>query len=444
MTERLMGAEASNYFFAQVVDVADPDEEGKIKIRPIHWTDKINIPDEDCPWAKPMIPMTNPAQNKMGSVPVGPVVGSWVYGQNLDGHGDQQNYTFFGTVAKAGDLVANGGTLNGHPELDHSTASGPIGARSSKTLPKGHDRNAFCTRKGKSIKDDDKPSDKSPPVQTDSDGVNITQEAKDKTTYGKNGTTGSIENPSGSILSQIQSVDPNNNNSVLPNALEAFQKLTDLNTFSSSVGINNILGQILGSVLNKIGLEPALQALGTALDLASMTSGSVGALQGALANINSTPSFSPTVQSVVDSIIKQLSNDITQLINSNNLNSESFNQLIEKYQALIKNNGATATIGVNTDNIMSKLGSVLPTISTAINAVQNIHLPNSVLDISKITDALKEFSMNQAFVKTPDQGKKDLAKIATNTVKTKAASNIQSLNCSQDAKNVLTDIIGHH
>lgn len=436
MTTRNLGYE-DNKFIAQVMSVDDTDEEGKLQLKPIDWTD---IPKEDLPWGKPLLGLNNAGQNKIGSIPVGAVVGSWVTGYWLDPL-EKNIPIIVSTLASAGEPKSDGTTKNGQLELVDGTNGFSPGGR-TKTTPDKKPTNKFVTRKGKSIKDDDH-SEKTPTVQKDNDAVDVTAEAKANTSFGTNGTTGSINNPIGSILSQIASIDPKNLNAVLPNAVSAFQAMQDLNIFSSTNGINGILGQVLGQVLNSIGLGTALEALGTTLDIAQLSSSSISVIKNALASLGSIPSFSQVVQSIIDPVINQMTEQLSSLI-ENGLNSSSFNSLISNFQSIIQNTGAEALLGVNINNILSSLESVLPTISSAINSVINTHISDSVLDQNKMNQVLQGFSMNQAFVKKPEKGKKALAKKATDTVSTKAAANVKDLPLTPAAKDTITNITAYN
>ena len=428
-----------NQLIGQVVSVDDPDQQGSLQISVIGKTDL--IANADCYWGKLHQGTASAGQNQIGSMPVGPIVGSWVHGFWSDS--DMQIPIIMGTVHSAGTLDPSGKTVNGHQAIDTTKASTPKGGRNP---PPGKPKdNAFVTRQGKSIKEDDQHPTQSPPVQTDADAKDVTAQAKSNTSYGTNGTTGSITNPIGSILSQISKVDPKNLNAVLPNAVAAFTKMKDLSAFSSTVGVNGLLGQALGAALNAAGLGTAAQAIGTALSATGLSGTSVAALQGAMESIGSTPQFSQTVASVVNPVITQLTGGLQSLISNGGLNNNSFNSLMSEAQGIIQNMGAMASIGANMNNIMSSLDSVLPTLSGAIKAVQSGHLAEAVLDIGIMGTALQKFAMNQAFVKAPDKGKKALAKKAVSTVSSKtAAANVQALPVTPAAKTNIAAIVAYN
>lgn len=76
------------WFFAEVVDVMDPDMLGQVKIRIKGFHDSFE--DEDLPWAAPILPITSasyqqPEFGEVGVSPTGILVGSFVYGFFADG-----------------------------------------------------------------------------------------------------------------------------------------------------------------------------------------------------------------------------------------------------------------------------------------------------------------------------------------------------------------------
>jgi hypothetical protein len=446
MTTRDLGYD-DNHWTGQVVSVADADQEGKVQVRRMGldgfmnddgtWDTEstTNIPDEDLLWAKPSQDITSAAQNKMGEIPVGLVKGSIIHGDYEDPN-DMQILVMHGSVAKAGDPRPDGLTVNGQLGLIDGTNGCPIGGRCAVIDGKKQKTNKFVTRKGRSIKDDDALKGTVAPEQNDSDGADVTAEAKANTKFGTQGTVGSIPNPVGSILTQIAGVDPQKLNSVLPNAVDAYTKIKDLNSFSSIGGVNGVLGQALGMAMNALGTSRAAQAIGSALNASSLSSTALTALQTAIGSLGSNPVVSSTVFSVIAPSVANITNQLGSMINSGTLNSGTFNSLMQQEQSNIQTNGAQATIGTNMNTVMSMLSSVLPQISGAINSVTQGHLPKSVLNNQTLTDALTKFVMNQTFVKKPGQGKKDLAKRATSNPKTNSsATAVQSLpNVTTDAK----------
>ena len=115
MTERNFGQSTSN-FIAEVADVNDPHQSGRVRVRVFgRHDDRVNIPNDALPWAQVVQPVTSAANGRIGTAPVGLVVGSKVYGQWLDA--DQQLPLVIGTVGRAGDPIP-GQTVGGAPAIN--------------------------------------------------------------------------------------------------------------------------------------------------------------------------------------------------------------------------------------------------------------------------------------------------------------------------------------
>ena len=325
---------------------------------------------------------------------------------------DKQYPVMSHTIAKAGDPQANGATQNGQLQLVKGTNSTPIGPRNAN--------NAFITRKGRNIKTDDNlPPQQYPEESNDSEGKDIANTAVQSTKYSQIPTIGSILNPVGSVLQQIAKVDPQFLNSVLPNAVTAFTKIKDLNAFSATGNVTNILGQTLGMVLNQassaIGASTVLNALGNGIIPSELTSIAQQALGTALITSQNPPPVSDTVASVMSAAQEGLYEALIGLLASGQITTTIFNTLMALYFESIQAQGTSATLGagVTPANILNVLGSVLPTIAGAINGSLDQHLPASVLNTGTVQSAIQKFAMGQAFLKAPSNGKKALAIEAT-------------------------------
>jgi hypothetical protein len=402
MTERQFGF-SQNMWWGEVVNVNDPDQDGRCQVR-IHGQhdDTTNIPDSMLPWAKPCQDITSAGHNKIGTIPVGAIKGTTLGGYYLDS--DMQYPVFTHTIAKAGDPSSSANTtFQGSLTLEEGTNSSPIGNRNKN--------NAFITRKGKNIQTEDNAST-NPVESNDSDGVDVTAQASQKTKFSTQPTVGSVQNPQGSILTQLASVDPTHLTSVLPNAVSAITKIKDLNAFSTTNGVTNVLGLALGKVIATIGAALVANAIANSIKPGQLSATSQQALLVALLSLGSNPT-STTVQSVIGMSYNDILLQLLLLIKTNTLNAITFNALMALHFSNIQNNGANATIGVNQSGVLNSLSSVLPTIAGAINATIKDHLPTSTLNTSTITAALQRFAMNQAFLKSPSNGKKELAIQAT-------------------------------
>lgn len=123
-------------FFGVVEDRNDPLTLGRCKVRifGVHPDDKTLVTTEQLPWAYPIMPIVgNAGSGGMGHAPVGPVVGTYVFGFFADGLDRQQPF-FMGVIAGDGghfnygvdQLDANGNPIPG------TVLDGPING-----LPKG-------------------------------------------------------------------------------------------------------------------------------------------------------------------------------------------------------------------------------------------------------------------------------------------------------------------
>ena len=85
-----------------VEDRIDPLKLGRCRVRILgyHTNNKASgtgIPTENLPWATPMQPVTSAAMNGVGTTPLGPVEGTWVFGFFRDSK-DAQDPVMLGTV----------------------------------------------------------------------------------------------------------------------------------------------------------------------------------------------------------------------------------------------------------------------------------------------------------------------------------------------------------
>jgi hypothetical protein len=132
MTDRNFG-QVSAIFIAAVVSVHDPHQSGRVKVRIYgRHDDTTNIPDDALPWAQVVQPVTSAANGRMGTAPVGLVVGSRVFGQWADA--DHQLPIILGAVGRAGDPV-EGQTTGGAPTIDTATGSIPPGSQGNPNNP---------------------------------------------------------------------------------------------------------------------------------------------------------------------------------------------------------------------------------------------------------------------------------------------------------------------
>ena len=116
-----------------VVDVQDPNQSGAVRVRIFGHTDDIlNIPQSTLPWIKTIQPTTSAAFGRMGTAPVGIVVGTTVIGIWQDV--DMQIPLIIGTLGKDGD-VTSGTSSSGAPNIDTSVGSIPPASQGSPNNP---------------------------------------------------------------------------------------------------------------------------------------------------------------------------------------------------------------------------------------------------------------------------------------------------------------------
>lgn len=78
------------WFTGQVVNINDPIQLGRIKVRiyGIHSESTVDIPDTDLPWAQTTTPLTEGGTSELGN-PLGIQVGALVFGLFMDGQNSQ-------------------------------------------------------------------------------------------------------------------------------------------------------------------------------------------------------------------------------------------------------------------------------------------------------------------------------------------------------------------
>ncbi|MBT4654933.1 MAG: hypothetical protein HOB59_03540, partial [Gammaproteobacteria bacterium] len=78
-----------------VEDRVDPLKLGRCRVRILGYhtdnkVDGVGIPTDELPWATPSQPITSAAMNGIGTTPLGPVEGTWVFGFFRDGKDAQE------------------------------------------------------------------------------------------------------------------------------------------------------------------------------------------------------------------------------------------------------------------------------------------------------------------------------------------------------------------
>lgn len=272
MTERNFG-QATNSFIAEVADVNDPHQAGRVRIRIYgRHDDRTNIPDSALPFAQVIQPVTSAANGRMGTAPVGLTVGSKVIGMWIDA--DQQLPVIHGTVGRAGDPI-QGQTVNGAPAVDTATGSVPS---SSQGIP-SNPYSALNTNRV-SIADIDS-------GQTDATSTNVTE-----------GTVITVvveAQMANATLPTTASADKENDDDVLDivKAVDPLGRMSSIPCLNSSLlSVNSILdflGGLVGNVISGItntivqGIRNALLGLAQKIGIFKL----LGMLNSAISGVRS-------------------------------------------------------------------------------------------------------------------------------------------------------------
>lgn len=261
MTERNFGR-ATTTFIAEVADVNDPNQSGRVKIRVVgRHDDRVNIPDSALPWAQVLQPVTSAANGRMGTAPVGLTVGSRVVGIFLDA--DEQLPLVMGSVGRAGDPIP-GRTVNGAPAVNTATGSIPASSQGVAINPY---TSLYPGRTSIAAVDARRVSIQSVDRQT---GGAITTLAQAGMINPRLPTVGSA--PKGTdVLSVVRSVDPLGTLSALPCLNFSLFSLSSILGFLNSIvnGIANLVAQAVRNAIlqlaQKIGIFKLLGLLNSAI-----------------------------------------------------------------------------------------------------------------------------------------------------------------------------------
>lgn len=233
MTERNFGELHGNWI-GIVTNVMDPQQSGRVQVRIFgRHDDEVNIPNEDLPWAQVSQPVTSAAIGRMGTAPVGLVVGSRVHGQWLDR--DFQLPLIIGSVGRAGEAIP-GRTENGAPAVNTAVGSIPAATQNSATNPytslDPNRINISAVNSGAvSIENVSR-----------TEGTVVTQAVEQGMTYATAPTTAAADPNASNVLAILNQVDPNSTIS----SLQCFPPAG----FNLSISID--LGAIAAGLINLI------------------------------------------------------------------------------------------------------------------------------------------------------------------------------------------------
>ena len=90
LDNRIYYGDQTRWFIGEVTSISDPKQLARIQVRiyGIHSDNKVDIPDENLPYAQVVAPITEGGTNGLGN-PLGIQVGALVFGIFLDGKDSQ-------------------------------------------------------------------------------------------------------------------------------------------------------------------------------------------------------------------------------------------------------------------------------------------------------------------------------------------------------------------
>lgn len=291
MTELNFGGAATTppVWVGIVTNVMDPHQSGRVQVRVFgRHDDVVNIPDEDLPWAQVIQPVTSAGIGRIGTAPVGLVVGSRVVGNWFDR--DQQLPVIVGTVGRAGSPV-EGQSEGGAPVINTELGSIPGAAQNSPNNP----YTALASERI-SIAEVDGGARNIVEVPISSGEV-VTTAVEEGMQYAEAPTTASGSAEEGDILQLFRQVDPSSVISSLrcfPPAATSISVSIDLGSIAA--GFINLVADALTRTLldlmESLGINSVIRALDqAAFALANFRSAfealQSGGICGAPAAINS-------------------------------------------------------------------------------------------------------------------------------------------------------------
>jgi len=93
--------ELGKMYFAEVRDIMDPLYSGRVRVRKyMHEDDEQKVKDNDLPWALPLQPVTSAATGKVGTSPLGLVVGSRVVITYMENDTAEQHPIILGSFSR--------------------------------------------------------------------------------------------------------------------------------------------------------------------------------------------------------------------------------------------------------------------------------------------------------------------------------------------------------
>ena len=347
MVERNLG-QTMIYWVGEVVDINDTYQSGRVKVRVYgRHDDRTNIPDSALPWATVVQPVTSAAIGRVGSSPVGLVVGSRVIGFWCDGN-DLQMPIIFGAIGRAGDPVP-GRIINNAPAIDPRTGG------STPSAAQGSDHNQRSstnpTRTG--------PDTAELSVHRNN-GATVPVEARSAAANPDTGTIGSANrNDTRDVLDLKRAVDPLGNASALPCLNNSLISVSSILKFLGNTAkniISNLVRTAVTAIRNailkfarKLGLEKIAKVLNGAVN-------GVKAIQDLMRTLNNiTCGINPinqglfkTADFVMASVIGGLNNVIGAINGPNSIVNTAINIATAPLTIAEKNTTGAIDQGIKT------------------------------------------------------------------------------------------------
>lgn len=160
MTTRNFGMEGFKWFIGVVVDILDPEQLGRVRIRVFGLHDNVNlIQDEDLPWAQILVSPTSASLGGVGITPVGIAPDSYVIGFFVDGE-EAQFPIVLGTFHKMQDRDPNKNDVNVLARGTNKLVKKPIGPEPDSAYNAQYPKNqVFESKSGHIIEIDDTDGD---------------------------------------------------------------------------------------------------------------------------------------------------------------------------------------------------------------------------------------------------------------------------------------------
>ena len=253
--------ETVSIWIGTVINVMDPHQSGRVQIRVLGQHDDIvNIPDSDLPWAQVLQPVTSAARGRIGTAPVGLVVGSRVMGYWLDQ--DQQYPIVMGSIGRAG-IPIPGQTEGGAPAVNTAAGSIPGATRNSvfnAYTSLNTDRLTINSIDSGALNID---------IVTVNTGAVITTEVENGMQFADSATTASASANESDVLTIIKQVDPNGTISSLKCFVPAAITISltiDLGSIAAGF-INMIVDALIRTLLDLmelLGINAVLRSISLA------------------------------------------------------------------------------------------------------------------------------------------------------------------------------------